>query len=66
MTQPQPDQPQLQIGLGNKISILHQFYDLVVTTAQNREEIERFWQTLSNKEEREIPRRQLQRREDRV
>jgi hypothetical protein len=66
MTQPQPDQPQLQIGLGNQRSILHQLYDLVLTTAQTREELERSWQTLSHEEEREIVRRQLQRREDRV
>jgi hypothetical protein len=57
MTQPQPDQPQLQIGLGNQRSILHQLYNLVLTTTQTQEELERSWQTLVQEEEREIPRR---------
>jgi hypothetical protein len=65
MTQPQPNQPQLQVGLGNQTSILHQLYDLVLTTAQTREELERSWKTLSHEEEREIARRQIQRRKDR-
>jgi hypothetical protein len=63
MTQPQPEQPQLQIGLGNQRSILHQLYNLVLETTQTPEELERSWQNLVQEEEREILRRQ--RREER-
>jgi hypothetical protein len=63
MTQPQPNQPQLQVGLGNQMSILHQLYDLTLTTTRTREEIERSWETLAREEEREIARRK--RRQDR-
>jgi hypothetical protein len=58
MTLPQPNQPQLEIGLGNQRSILHQLYNLTITTTQTREELERSWKTLVQEEEREILRRQ--------
>jgi phosphoglycerate-specific signal transduction histidine kinase len=54
MTLPQADQPQLEIGLNNQRSILHQLYNLVITTVETREELERSWQTLVQEEEREI------------
>ena len=54
MTQPQPDQPQLQIGLGNQRSKLHQLYNLVLKTTQTHEELERYWRTLVQEEERQI------------
>jgi hypothetical protein len=63
MTQPQPNQPQLQVGLGNQTSVLHQLYNLTLTTTRTHEELERSWETLSHEEEREITRRQ--RRQDR-
>jgi predicted nucleic acid-binding protein len=44
--------------LGNQRSILHQLYNLVLTTTQTREELERSWKTLVQEEEREILRRQ--------
>jgi hypothetical protein len=34
MTQPEPNQPQLQVGLRNQGSVLHQLYDLVLTTTK--------------------------------
>jgi uncharacterized caspase-like protein len=58
MTQPEPNQPQLQVGLINQGSILHQLYDLVLTTTKSREELERSWETLAREEEREIALRQ--------
>jgi hypothetical protein len=57
MTQPQPNQPQLQVGLGNQKSVLHQLYDLVLMIARSHEEIEISSETLSHEEEREIARR---------
>jgi hypothetical protein len=54
MTQPQPNQPQLQDSLINQGSGLHQLYDLVLTTTKSLEELERLWETLSQEEERGI------------
>jgi hypothetical protein len=61
MTQPNLNQPNLQIGLGNQQSILHQLYNLAITTARTREELENSWEILAREEEREIARRQRQR-----
>jgi hypothetical protein len=58
MTFPQADQPHLEIGLNNQRSILHQLYNLVITTTETHEELERSWQILVQEEEREILRRQ--------
>jgi hypothetical protein len=58
MTLPQANQPQLEIGLNNQRSILHQLYNIVITTTRTREELERSWETLVQEEEREILRRQ--------
>jgi len=63
MTQPESNQTQLQVGLRNKTSVLHQLYDFLLTTTRSREDIERSWETLSHEGEREIARRQ--RRSDR-
>jgi hypothetical protein len=40
MTQPNSNQPNLKIGLGNQQSILHQLYNLEITIARTREELE--------------------------
>jgi len=58
MTQPEPNQPQLQVGLINQGSVPHQLYDLVLTTGTSREDIERSWEFLAREEEREISLRQ--------
>jgi hypothetical protein len=54
MTLPQGNQPHLEIGLNNQRSILHQLYNLVISTAQTREELEGSWKILVQEEEREI------------
>jgi hypothetical protein len=54
MNFPQDNQPQLEIGLNNQRSILHQLYNLAITTTGTREELERSWETLVQEEEREI------------
>jgi len=54
MTFPQADQPHLEVGLNNQRSILHQLCNLVITTTDTKEELERSWQTLVQEEEREI------------
>jgi hypothetical protein len=46
MTFPQVDRPQLETRLRNQINVLHQLYNLVITIAETREELERSWQTL--------------------
>jgi hypothetical protein len=61
MTQPNPNQPNLKIGLGNQQSILHQLYNMEITTARTREQLENSWEILVHEEEREITRRQRQR-----
>jgi hypothetical protein len=61
MTQPEPNQPQLQVRLRNQGSVLHQLYDLVLTTTKSREELEISWETLAREEEREIVLRQRRR-----
>ena len=58
MTFPQADQPHLEIGLNNQRIILNQLYNLVITTIETQEELERSWQILFQEEEREILRRQ--------
>jgi hypothetical protein len=57
MTLPQGNQRHLEIGLNNQRSILHQLYNLVISTAQTREELEGSWKILVQEEEREILRR---------
>jgi hypothetical protein len=54
MTLPEPNQPQIQIGLKDQRSILHQLYDLTITRSRSHEELERTWEVLSQEEEREI------------
>jgi hypothetical protein len=54
MNQPEPNQPQLQVGLINQGNIFHQLYDLVLTTTKIRELLERYWETLAREEERRI------------
>jgi hypothetical protein len=54
MTLPEPTQPQIQIGLRDQRSILHQLYDLVITTTRSHVELEMTWEVLSQEEEREI------------
>ena len=61
MTQPNPNQPNLQIGLGNQQIILHQLYNMEMKTSRTREKLENYWETLAREEEREITRRQRQR-----
>jgi hypothetical protein len=58
MTLPEPNQPQIQIGLRDQRSILHQLYDLAITTTRSHVELERTWEVLSQEEEREIALRQ--------
>jgi hypothetical protein len=41
MTLAQGNQPHLEIGLNNQRNILHQLYNLVITIAPTREELER-------------------------
>jgi hypothetical protein len=54
MTFPQADQPHLEIGLNNQRIILNQLYNLVITTIETQEELERSWQILVQEKEREI------------
>ena len=54
MTLPQGNQPHLEIGMNNQQSILHQSYNLVITTTQPQEELERSLKILVQEEEREI------------
>jgi len=58
MTQLELNQPQLQVELKNKGSVLHQLYDLVLTTTKSHVELEISWETLAREEEREIALRQ--------
>jgi hypothetical protein len=51
MTQQDPNQPQIQIGLRDQGSILHQLYDLAITTTRSHEELERTWEALAHEEE---------------
>jgi hypothetical protein len=54
MTLPQGNQPDLEIGLNNQRIVVHQLYNLVITTSQTREELEGSLQILVQEEEREI------------
>jgi hypothetical protein len=61
VTQPNLNQPNLQIDHGNKQRILHQLYNLAITTSMTGVELENYWETLAHEEEREITRGQRQR-----
>jgi hypothetical protein len=58
MTLPEPNQPQIQVGLRDQRSILHQLYDLTITTTRSHEELERTWEALAQEEEITIALRQ--------
>jgi hypothetical protein len=58
MTQLDPSQPQIQIGLRDQGSILYQLYDLFITTARSHEELERMWEALAHEDEIVIAKRQ--------
>jgi hypothetical protein len=61
MIQPDPNQPNSQIGLRNQHSVLHQLYNLTITTTRTRAKLEISWKTLSCEDQREITRRKRQR-----
>jgi hypothetical protein len=58
MTLSQDNHPQLEIILNNQQSIMHQLYNLAITTTGTREELERSWKTLVQEEEVEMLQRQ--------
>jgi hypothetical protein len=51
MTQPEPNQPQIQVWLRDQGSILHQLYDLTIKKTKIHQELERTWEVLAREEE---------------
>ena len=51
MTHRNPEQPNVQIGLDDHGSILHQLYSLAIDTAHTAEQLGRTWEVLRQEEE---------------
>lgn len=52
MTRRNPEQLNVQIGLDNQRSILHQLYSVEIDTAHTTEQLGRTWEVLCQEEER--------------
>ena len=62
MTVPATVQPNIEPGLANQTHIASNLFDLILKTANNREELERSWETIERdiaaQEQLEVRRRQ--------
>ena len=52
MTRQNPEQPNVQIGLDDQRSILHQLYSVAIDTAHTTKQLGRTWEVLRQEEER--------------